>query len=225
MGIVSQFERRNTRKIGSWFQSGHQVKNLVICKVQDLSYSIGQKVILKNLNFDLSLGKAVVLRGDNGAGKSTLLKILLNSKNFTQSVIINSEPTEISYLGHDLGLYTSLSLAENLNIFHSLAINPLDWKTVQEWVEKFRLHLRWDDPIYLFSRGMKQKAGFLRAILSQPKILLLDEPFTGLDEHSVSLVYELIQSIKSRTAILSVIHGFQDLDWDGEFLLRNGSFK
>ncbi|MCC5814848.1 MAG: ATP-binding cassette domain-containing protein [Leptospira sp.] len=196
-----------------------------ILQIQNLNYSIGHKSILKKVNLQFSLGKSYVLRGDNGAGKSTLLKLILNYSHHKDSIFWKhsiQNRNQLSYLGHDLGLYSSLSLEENLRFFSKLTSNGYSWKKIQEWVEMCNLNRRWEDPIHSFSRGMKQKAAIIRAILVKPLLLLLDEPFTGLDDKSYPILISMLQEIKKDSAILAVVHGMEDSFWENNLRLEKG---
>lgn len=206
-----------------------ETKSVKILSISDLSYSIGSKSILKKVNLELSLGKSYVIRGDNGAGKSTLLKLILNHSHHPKSIHWNPElPKDrnlVSFLGHDLGLYSSLSLEENLRFFYSISKHSYSWDQVQIWVEACNLHRRWDDPIFSFSRGMKQKAALIRAVLAKPLLLLLDEPFTGLDEKSYPIIIGILGELKKDCSILGVVHGMEDFFWEQKFFIEKGGLN
>jgi len=131
----------------------------------------------------------------------------------------------ISYLGHELGLYNSLSLLENLQFFHSIAEIPIEWKQVEDWVHKFQLQLRWDDPIYTLSRGMKQKVALIRALIPSSHLLLLDEPFTGLDQKSNLEIREILKEISTEATILAVVHEEEDQFWEETIQLDRAGIK
>lgn len=182
-------------------------KILVECKA--LSISIGWKKVLKECSFTLPANGITILSGENGAGKSTLLGALTKYHKHPDSIQVfprNSDLFFISYLGHELGLYTSLSLEENLRYFQSIASRAKDWNWIMSWVEKFRLSTRMHDPVYSFSRGMKQKAALIRTFLAEADLILLDEPHTGMDISSVELLDNLIQEAAQRSSILIVSH-------------------
>ena len=189
-----------------------------LLQIQNLNYSIGFKSILEKVNLKLSQNKRYALRGENGSGKSTLLRCILNFRNFEEAISWNEElvlpRNRISYLGHDLGLYNSLSLLENLKFFYSIAECPIAWNQVEDWVQKFKLHLRWDDPIYTLSRGMKQKVALIRALIPNSHLLLLDEPFTGLDQKSNIEIREILKEVSRQSSILAVIHEEETAYWD-----------
>ncbi|TGN01545.1 ABC transporter ATP-binding protein [Leptospira yasudae] len=195
---------------------------LFVCK--DLSYSIGKKRILKQISFSLFRGELALLRGDNGAGKTTLLRAILNhghhkdcisfsgvGENRSSATTLKSDSVaasapQISYLGHELGLYTSLSLEENLRYFLSIARMEFPKEKVETLLRSFKLWTRRADPIFTFSRGMKQKAALVRALLTGGDLILLDEPFTALDRSGLETAVRLLEEYSANSAVLMVTH-------------------
>lgn len=169
-----------------------------------MNYSIGYKQIFKNLSFSIYENNFSLLLGENGAGKSTLLKLIFArhkgfqfKKNFS-----------ISYLGHSLGLYTSLTLKENLEFFSKLARfeNP---SRLQHYLEIFSLKKNYLDPVHTFSEGMKKKSSIIRSLLFQPELWLLDEPFNGLDQSSSLILKQILKEFSG--TILLVTHKPEDV--------------
>ncbi|AOP35136.1 ABC transporter ATP-binding protein [Leptospira tipperaryensis] len=184
-----------------------QEQALLVCK--DLSYSIGKKQILKQISFSLFRGELILLRGDNGAGKTTLLRSILNHSHHKESFSfseLGSKKPQISYLGHELGLYTSLSLEENLRYFLSIAGIEFANEKVEFLLRSFKLWTRREDPIFTFSRGMKQKAALIRALLTGGDLILLDEPFTALDRTGLEIAVRLLEEYSKNSAVLMVTH-------------------
>lgn len=180
---------------------------LFVCK--DLSYSIGKKRILKEVSFSLFRGEIALLKGDNGVGKTTLLRAILNHvrhKDCFSFFGLNSKTPQISYLGHELGLYTSLSLQENLHYFLSITKIKYSKEKVETLLRAFQLWTRRLDPIFTFSRGMKQKAALVRALLTGGDLILLDEPFTALDRSGLETAIRLLNEYSQNSAVLMVTH-------------------
>ncbi len=201
------------------------VEAMEVLDVKNLTYSIGRKRILSGIHLKVYATDTILLQGDNGAGKSTFLKCILNFRHFPASFFWNrnlpSSRPLLSYLGHEPGLYGSLSLEENLRFFHSLQPG-YPWVQVEEWVEMCRIE-RWRmDPVHKLSRGMKQKTALLRAILPRPHLLLLDEPFTGLDEKSIPILSSILEFVNRDVAIIGVIHGSSDSLWKRKLTLEGG---
>lgn len=150
-----------------------------------------------------------MVTGKNGSGKSTLLKMLAGLTPPTQGTIsCTAEKEEIGYLGHQTFIYPHLSAFENLRFWTKAAgkfsVDEQEIHTVLKTVflDKFA-----HDNAGIFSRGMAQRLNIARIILQNPKILLLDEPGTGLDKESKELLYRVIGSFqKQKACILWVSH-------------------
>lgn len=180
--------------------------SILSCK--NLSYTIGYKKIFKNISFEIFSSDFTLLTGENGSGKTSLLKLILQSsrkKEFHWNVRSNSSNL-LSYLGHENGLYSSLSLRENLVFFNRILKDPMPETQVAELVEKFQLTKRLEDPVSTFSEGMKKKSGIIRALLARPNLLLLDEPLNGLDTNSVQVFLKMLKSDFADTSVLLVAH-------------------
>ena len=182
--------------------------NTSILSCKNLSYTIGYKKIFKNISFEIFSSEFTLLTGENGSGKTSLLKLILQSskkKEFHWNVKSDSSNL-LSYLGHENGLYSSLSLRENLVFFNRILKNPMPETQVADLVEKFQLTKRLEDPVSTFSEGMKKKSGIIRALLARPVLLLLDEPLNGLDTNSVQVFLKMLQSDFADTSVLLVAH-------------------
>ncbi|MCX7999346.1 MAG: ABC transporter ATP-binding protein [Leptospiraceae bacterium] len=176
----------------------------VLIECRKLNYSIGYKQIFKDLSLCIYENDFSLLLGENGAGKSTLLKLIFaRHKDF-----FFQKDLSISYLGHSPGLYTSLTLKENLEFFSKLAgvQNPLQ---VQHYLEIFNLKKNYLDPIHTFSEGMKKKSSIIRSLLFNPELWLLDEPFNGLDQKSSLVLKQILKEFKG--SIVLVTHKPEDV--------------
>lgn len=182
--------------------------NTPILSCKNLSYTIGYKKIFKNISFEIFSSEFTLLTGENGSGKTSLLKLILQSskkKEFQWNVKSDSNNL-LSYLGHENGLYSSLSLRENLVFFNRILKNPMSETQVADLVEKFQLTKRLEDPVSTFSEGMKKKSGIIRALLARPVLLLLDEPLNGLDTNSVQEFLKILTKDFAATSVLLVAH-------------------
>jgi heme exporter protein A len=194
--------------------------SLFIC--ENLNYTIGYKRIFRDLSFTLKSQELWILTGENGAGKSTLLKLLYENRNlaFRSPFPANSL---FSYLGHEMGMYSSLSLKENLDFYKSILPTRITNDKIQFLLEEFQLHKRIMDPIHTFSEGMKKKSGIIRALLPNAPILLLDEPFNGLDQTAISALQNILKEYKSQNSIIVATHDPSLLNHfsTGELQLKN----
>ena len=155
----------------------------------------------------------MALIGRNGAGKTTLLRILASLSKPTKgeiSILGLSSRTEearrrIGYLGHGIGVYDDLSAIENLTLFGQLAGVAKPKAAANAALEHVGLTRVKDGLAREFSRGMRQRLAIARAFLHEPDILLLDEPFTSLDDRAINVLQQLLATARARgsTIIMS----------------------
>jgi len=173
----------------------------------------GDYPALKDISFNVEPGACLALLGRNGAGKTTLLRILAGlSKTAKGSITIlgadaraQSTRKQIGVLGHGIGVYEELSAYENLRLFAKLYEIPDPDKTAREWLERTGLDRVRDGLVREFSRGMRQRLAVARAFLHNPSLLLLDEPFTALDDRAIAVLQGLLKTAlaENRTIIMS----------------------
>ena len=158
---------------------------------------------LRDVSLGAGPGDCVALLGPNGAGKTTLLKLLARLATPQKGTLTLPPRERTGYLGHGLGLYEEFSARENLRFWSELYGAPP--ALVDAWLERVDLSHVANAPVRQFSRGMRQRVALGRAFLHQPDMLLLDEPFTGLDERSVSLLQQVLRETLERkgTIVLS----------------------
>jgi heme exporter protein A len=169
--------------------------------IRKLSKVFGKTPVLKDLDLDLKKGEFAVIFGPNGAGKTTLLKLIstliepTGGSVFVFGFNIAEEPEnarrEIGMLSHDSYLYGDLTAKENLRFFGQMyGIKGQELgERISHLLEDVGLITKADERVSTFSRGMKQRLSIARALLHRPSLLLLDEPYTGLDP-GASLVFE-----------------------------------
>jgi heme exporter protein A len=186
----------------------------------DLGRHYGRRKALAQVSFTCRSGEIVGLLGPNGAGKSTLLSIVATLLTPSTGRVAYGEQSahhagaalrsRLGLLGHDLYLYPELTARENLRFFARL----YDLDDVERRVEASlaRGHLldRGDDLVSGFSRGMRQRLALERALIHSPRLVLLDEPFTGLDQSSsASLVGRLADLQAEGCLILLATHDLE----------------
>jgi heme ABC exporter ATP-binding subunit CcmA len=188
--------------------------------VVDVARHYGRRKALSQINFTCDAGDIVGLLGPNGAGKSTLLNILATLVAPSRGAVTYGDQSasgggaairgQIGMLGHDLFLYPELTARENLSFFaHLYGLNDVA-ATVTTALERAGLSDRADDFVSSFSRGMRQRVALERALLHGPRLILLDEPFTGLDQASTAaLVARLRERQQAGCLIVLATH---DLD-------------
>lgn len=192
----------------------------------NLARHYGRRKALSQINFTCDSGEIVGLLGPNGAGKSTLLNILATLLAPSVGRVEYGDRTaagadiraRIGMLGHDLFLYPELTARENLLFFAQLYGLKDVPAIVRAALERAGLVDRGDDFVSGFSRGMRQRVALERALLHEPRLILLDEPFTGLDQASTSALVARLQE-RQRAGCLVVI-ATHDLDVADGLLTR-----
>ncbi len=188
----------------------------------DVSRSYGRRWALSRVSLRCEAGQIVGILGPNGAGKSTLLAIaaglLSPSAGRVHYGDLDARPGAplrqcIGLVGHDLYLYPELTAAENLTFYARLhGISDVAAR-VDRALERAQLTARRDDQVLGFSRGMRQRLTLERALLHAPRLVLLDEPFTGLDDASaLSLVARLEDLRASGRIVLIATHDLEIVD-------------
>ena len=173
----------------------------------------GDYPALRDISFNIETGACLALLGRNGAGKTTLLRILAGLSKTAKGQIqilggdarADSTRQRIGVLGHGIGVYEELSAMENLRLFARLYNLPAPNQVAQEWLERTGLARVRDGLVREFSRGMRQRLAVARAFLHNPSLLLLDEPFTALDDRAIALLQGLLKAAlaEGRTIIMS----------------------
>jgi heme ABC exporter ATP-binding subunit CcmA len=194
----------------------------------DLSRFFGRRKVLSRISFTCQAGEIVGLLGPNGAGKSTLLSIVstllspsLGEVRYggrTARAIGSGLRARLGLLSHDLHLYPELTARENLTFFGELYAVPDLQSQVERALATAGLTDRADDYVSAFSRGMRQRLALERVLLHQPRLLLLDEPFTGLDDASGRALMDRLRTLKARGCIVLV--ATHDLDLGEDVLDR-----
>lgn len=203
--------------------------------VDDVSRHFGRRRAVSKVSFHASRGQIVGLLGPNGAGKSTLLSMLATLLRPTSGIIRfgtrdassadDALRSHIGVLGHDLFLYPELTARENLSFFAALyGLTNAD-AVAHAALDRAGLGDRADDLVSSFSRGMRQRVALERALIHRPRLVLLDEPFTGLDDTSTAVLLARLRGLREDGTI--VILATHDLDLadgllDEAVFLRDG---
>jgi heme exporter protein A len=188
-------------------------------QVADVSRHYGRRRALSNVSFAARAGEILGLLGPNGAGKSTLITMLatlatpsrgeIRYGNQLASRLGPALRTRIGLLAHELHLYPELSARQNLTFFAQLyGLDPRG--LVDEALASAGLSERADDVVSGFSRGMRQRLALERSLLHRPRLVLFDEPFTGLDDRAVGIISDRLRVLAAGGAI--VMLATHDLD-------------
>ena len=173
--------------------------------VHDITKNFGSMTVLDNVNFSVKGGEFLTIVGPNGAGKTTLIKIMATLVNATGGTVeiggfdVKKSPEKvrgiIGVISHNTYLYNELTAGENLKFFGKMYAIPDSDKRVDEVLGETGLSDRKHDRVGTFSRGMKQRLSIARAILHNPPVLLLDEPYTGLDQQASASLESVLNSL------------------------------
>lgn len=207
-------------------------------QTKNIIKAIGERVILRGVNIHIKQGETVAILGPNGAGKSTWLKIVAGLVKTTEGdIFIDGKQLKkdeyelkekIGYLGHLSFLYDHLTPVENLRFFAKLYGVKEPNEKIKELIDEVGLTFYRNEPVRSFSRGMLQRLAIARAILHEPKILLLDEPHTGLDQQAVNILNKVILRLKEQgVTTVMITHDFHQViaTCDRAIVLNSGRVK
>jgi len=215
-------------------------KNAIL-KIEKLSLKYGRKIILDNLNLHLNNGQILGLLGPNGVGKSTIFNLItgLISPDFG-SIIINSEKVnkfpiyqrtlkfKIGFVPQYGGYFHDLTVHENLKAIAEITIDNLSYRNekINSLISRFELDPIIDIKAEFLSGGQKKKLVIALALISDPKILLLDEPFAALDVMTIKILQEIIVNLQSDNNISIILCDHQARDLlacvDTAAIIHNG---
>ncbi len=204
-------------------------------EVRDLVKSFGGKMALEGVDLDVAEGEFLTLVGPNGAGKTTLIRILATLTRPTRGSVRvagwdltkqgNEVRRRIGLASHQTLLYGDLSAEENLRFYGRMYEAPDLEESITALLQRVDLDHRRHDLVRTFSRGMQQRLSLARALLHDPAILLLDEPYTGLDQHAADVLKEVLVSLggRSRTVLMTTHNLARGLELcDRAAILVNG---
>jgi heme ABC exporter ATP-binding subunit CcmA len=161
---------------------------------------------LRDVSLSVQPGSCMALLGRNGAGKTTLLRIVAGLSRAAKGRVtvfgedVREEKTRyrLGVLGHAIGIYDELSAIENLRLFgHLYGIRDVD-ASAMKWLDRVGLTRVKDGLVREFSRGMRQRLAVARAFLHDPQVLLLDEPFTSLDDKAIAVLQTVLREALSQ---------------------------
>jgi heme exporter protein A len=186
-------------------------------QIKGLVKNFGLNPVLRGVDLHIHQGEFVTLVGSNGAGKTTLLRIVATlAKPTTGEVKVGGwllpqnasrVRQHIGLVSHHALLYGDLSAAENLTFFSRLYRLDRPKERVNKALKTVGLLARQRDPVSTFSRGMVQRLTIARATLHEPDVLLLDEPYTGLDQDAARLLDDLLRrEVENGRTILMITH-------------------
>ena len=163
-------------------------KNSLIV-AQNIGYKINENKLFHNISFDIKHGEALHIKGRNGSGKSTLIRIILGITEPVKGTLENKSTKEICYLGHKNALKTYLTLDDNINLMQLTNCDML-----KSYLDKLELNKYRDVTVSNLSFGQQKKLALLRVFLNNSDLIILDEPFVGLDDGALSLLTSFLNN-------------------------------
>ena len=176
-------------------------------RARGLSRRFGEKRVLEKLDLDLEDGGFLVVTGANGSGKTTLLRLCAGLLAPTEGELrVETDRAGIGFLAHEPLVYRELSALENLDLYGRLYRVPERRERIGMLLERFGLWSARNERAGSFSRGMLQRLALCRALLHEPELLLMDEPFNALDAEGIELLAQQLEELRGGRTFLVATH-------------------
>ncbi len=193
-----------------------------VLSLQNVVKAYANHVAVNDVSFDVRAGSIFGLLGPNGAGKTSLIRIITtitaadSGQVYLNGHLLNDlHPNEIGYMPEERGLYKKMKVGEQLLYLAQLkGLSSKDAKIrLKNWLDKFEIMSWWDKKIGDLSKGMSQKVQFIATVVHDPKLIILDEPFSGLDPINSNLIKDEIYQLKQKGAsILFSTHRMEQVE-------------
>ncbi|GET11549.1 sodium ABC transporter ATP-binding protein [Ligilactobacillus agilis] len=181
-------------------------------ELKNITKKYNDKVVLDSVNLTLEVGKPLIILGENGIGKSTLTKIILGYEKPTKGEIsYDSKKYKIGYLPEFRGLYKNVTVQELLNLFNSFGKQNKTTLELDDYIKEFELDKYRNFLLQDLSKGNQQKVQLAVAFINNPKLVVLDEPFSGLDIYNQQLFVKLIAKYTIESYLIIITHKLGDL--------------
>ena len=183
----------------------HQGLDMNILQLEDVVKTYDKHVAVDKVSFNVPEGRIFGLLGPNGAGKTSIIRIITTITRADEGRVFlagqpinNRTPTQIGYMPEERGLYKKMKVGEHLMYLAQLkGLSKRDAKAaIGKWFEKFEITDWWNKKVEELSKGMQQKIQFIATVIHRPKLLILDEPFSGLDPINTNLIKDEIYQLK-----------------------------
>ena len=198
--------------------------------VKDLSIERSNKKIFENVNLSLGSGKIILLKGKNGSGKTTLLKALLNLIEPSSGAIywkgkllkknLYNFFNHVTYIADRTSSLSKLSVQENIKIWKKIFLSNISNSQVENILKTLKLNIYLDQKVNSLSFGETKKLEFLRLIIENKKIWILDEPLSNLDNESIDVIAQTFEDHRSKEgSIIFSSHQESEINVSEEVLL------
>ncbi|MBP5488240.1 MAG: ATP-binding cassette domain-containing protein [Bacteroidales bacterium] len=195
---------------------------MAIIEIKNVTKTFGEKVALDNVSLDIPEGGIFGLLGPNGAGKTTLIRIInritipTGGQVFFQGrPITQSDVEKIGYMPEERGLYRKMKVGDQAMYLAQLkGMSSADaQRELKKWFVRFEIQGWWDKKVEELSKGMAQKLQFITTVVHKPKLMILDEPFSGFDPVNADIIRKEILRLKDEgaTIILST-HNMESVE-------------
>lgn len=193
--------------------------------LKTVSKTIEGKAILQDVSFDVFMNEILAVVGPNGAGKTTTVRCITGILNISSGEIEKRDGLKVSVMGEKDYLWEKFTGFENINLYYKYFGGNLEKEKIDHYVEKLGLSEFLPKKVYTYSKGTKRKFSFLLSLLSNPGLLILDEPMSGLDPISRRNMRELIFELKENgKGILLTSHDLAEVEKcaDRFILIKDG---
>ena len=195
---------------------------MYILQLEKITKTYDKHIAVNEVSFNIPKGCIFGLLGPNGAGKTSLIRIITTiTRADSGQVLLDGEklnsnhPSQIGYMPEERGLYKKMKVGEHLLYLAQLkGLSKKEAKkAILDWFEKFQIHDWWNKKVEELSKGMQQKIQFISTVIHQPKLLILDEPFSGLDPINTSLMKDEIDALHHNgTSIVFSTHRMEQVE-------------
>jgi heme exporter protein A len=167
----------------------------------------GRKRVLRGVDISVPPGDFAVVTGPNGSGKTTLLRLLAGLAVPTRGdLLVDADRSRIGYLAHEPLVYRELTAAENLDLYGRLYRIPERRERIGMLLERFSLWEARAERVATYSRGMTQRLALCRTVLHDPDLLVLDEPYSALDEDGATLLDRELEALAGQRTVVVATH-------------------
>ncbi len=177
-------------------------------EIINLSKKYGEKDVLRNISFTIEKGQIVSIIGNNGSGKTTLFKLILNLLEKDNGKIEfekkNIENQKIGYLPEQRSLYQDCTVWQHLKLITGINKIENEKEEIENWLYKMELYEHKDKKVYTLSKGNQQKLALIVCLIKRPEIVVMDEPFTGLDYENIAIFLREIKQMKKENRIILI---------------------
>lgn len=167
----------------------------------------GRKRVLRGVDISVRPGGFAVVTGPNGSGKTTLLRLLAGLAVPTRGdLLVDADRSRIGYLAHEPLVYRELTAIENLDLYGRLYRIPERRERIGMLLERFSLWEARNERVATYSRGMTQRLALCRTLLHDPDLLVLDEPYSALDEDGATLLDRELETLAGQRTVVVATH-------------------